>query len=460
MFGNIKKIHFIGIGGIGMSGVAELMKYWHFQVTGSDTHHSDNVIRLEKLGIPCQIGHHADNVNKSDLVVYSSAVDNNNPELLKARELGIPIIKRAEMLGEILRLRPNSIAVSGTHGKTTTTSLIGHIFSEAGRDPLIISGGIIKGLNSTVRIGAGDTIIVEADEYDYSFLKLYPTHIVITTIDKEHLDIYGDLQTIRDYFCKFANRIPVYGKVIVNGDDINIRKILPGISVPVQPYSIKNRSDFQAVNISLTEMSGQFEVIQNGQNIGSINLPLPGTHNIQNALAAIKISLEYGIEFETIRQAFRSFIGVERRFDVVYQSDKLVLVDDYAHHPSEIRATLTAAKNGWKRRVIAIFQPHLYSRTEKLYKDFAQELQIADEIIILDIYPAREKPKPGVTSQLIVDILMEKHLTNFHYVRDINKVPALIESIIKPGDMIITLGAGDVNKLHKSFRKQFCKDEL
>ncbi|MBU1065133.1 UDP-N-acetylmuramate--L-alanine ligase [bacterium] len=459
MLGKIKNIHFIGIGGIGMSGIAELLHNWGFEITGSDARYSDNIARLEKSGIQIFIGHHRENLKNADAVVYTSAVNADNPELLKARELGIPVVKRAKMLGEILRTRPNSIAVSGTHGKTTTTSLVGHIFTEAGRDPIIISGGVIKGLNTNVRIGSGDTIIVEADEYDHSFLQLYPTHILITTIDEEHLEIYGNMDNLTKDFARFASRIPFYGKVIANLDDIHNRSILPILKVPVDTYSLNESTAINAKNLHLHHSESNFVVFRGDEKLGTVHLPIPGRHNIQNALAAISISLEYGIDFNTIKRAIESFEGVQRRFEIIFQNDDIMLVDDYAHHPSEIKATLSAAKQGWNRRVVAIFQPHLYSRTQLLYRKFAEELEQADVIVILDIYPAREKPIPGVSSQLIEDILRTKGIPDVHSIHKLSDVPALIRSLYKPGDMIITLGAGDVNSILSVIQKDMIKGD-
>lgn len=459
MFGNLKKIHFIGIGGIGMSGLAELLHHWGFTISGSDISNSDNILRLEKSGIRIFIGHHPKNLKDVDAVVYTSAVTADNPELQKARRLGIPTVKRAKMLAEILRIRPNSVAVSGTHGKTTTTSLIGHIFTESGRDPLIISGGVIQNLHSNVRLGDGDTIIVEADEYDQSFLQLYPTHVVITTIDEEHLEIYGNLNNLKSTFIEFANRIPFYGKVVVNEDDEHVKEILPGITAPLLTYSTKRAAGLQAENITLHQSQSTFDVYQYDDKLGTISLPLPGHHNVQNCLAAILISLEYRIPWEAIQKAVATFNGVRRRFEIVYQSDELMLVDDYAHHPGEIRATLNAARLGWKRRVIAIFQPHLYSRTQKLYTRFAAELEHADVIVILDVYPAREKPIPGVSGQLIEGVLRTRGIPNVHYVRKPGEVPDLMKSIFKSGDMIITLGAGNVNTLLKTIKKKLIGSE-
>ena len=453
MFGKLKKIHFIGIGGIGMSGIAELLKTWGFKITGSDVKYSDNVARLEKCGIRIYIGHHPKNLKDAEAVIYTSAVKDDNPEYQKAVKMGIPVIKRAEMLGEILRTRPNSIAICGTHGKTTTTSLVGHIFTQADRDPLIISGGIIKGLNSNIRPGKGETIIVEADEYDHSFLQLYPTHILITSIDEDHVEVFLTMDNILKDFSDFAERVPFYGKVIANGDDKSVMEVLSKLSAPHATYSIKFSDTICAKNIIRTHSENRFDVYQNNVNLGTINLPIPGLHNIQNALAAISISLEYEIEFTTIKKAIESFSGVERRFEIVYEDKNLMLVDDYAHHPAEIRATLEAAQKGWSRRVVAVFQPHLYSRTQRFYREFAESLEIADVIVITDVYPAREKPISGVSGQLVDGILRTKGLPDVHYVREMEDIHAVLKSIYKPGDMIISLGAGNINSILAPLKK-------
>jgi len=459
MFGKLKNIHFIGIGGIGMSGIAELLKYWGFHITGSDTRYSDNIARLEKCGIRIYIGHHPKNLKTADAVIYTSAVNNDNPELKKARAMGIPTIKRSVMLGEILRTRPNSIAICGTHGKTTTTSLTGHIFTCAGRDPLIISGGVIRELNSNLRIGKGDTIILEADEYDHSFLKLYPTHILMTSIDKDHMELFETLTNIKEDFIKFANRIPFYGKVIANRDDQNIPDILSEIDAPVSTYSVKIADTIHAENIHQNPTENRFDVFLENTRLGTIRLPIPGVHNIQNSLAAISISLEYGIEFGAIKEAIENFTGVRRRFEIVAENDDIMLVDDYAHHPTEIKATLQAARKGWHRRIVAVFQPHLYSRTKKFYREFADALEIADIIVITDVYPAREEPLPGVSGQLIEGILRTKGRTNVHYVRNFKEVIPVVKSLYQPGDMIITLGAGDINSILSPLKKDLTDSE-
>jgi UDP-N-acetylmuramate--alanine ligase len=450
MLGKIKHFHLIGIGGIGMSGIAEILSDWGYIISGSDTNYSDNITRLEKRGIKVHIGHCAENVTSCDAVIYSAAVEPNNPELQAAHKRGIPTIKRATILGEILRSRPNSVAIAGTHGKTTTTSLIGHLFMSAGRDPIIIAGGVLKELNSTIHNGSGDTIIVEADEFDRSFHQLYPTHIVLTSIDPEHLDTYRNLDGARDSYIKFVNRLPFYGKLILSDDDQNIQSILPQISVDFVKYSIDHDCDIQAITIQLHESASEFDVLFQGTNLGSIHLPLPGAHNVKNALAAIAIGLEYGIDFQSCASALKTFGGVNRRFDIIHQSPELMLVDDYAHHYHEIEATLKAAKSGWQRRIMAIFQPHLYSRTQAFYREFAQALQLADVVVLLNIYPAREKPIAGVSTKLIYDVLQATGHPNIHLIEEKSTAPELIKSLYQKGDMIITLGAGDVFKLHQS----------
>jgi len=452
MFGKIKHFHLIGIGGIGMSGIAELLSDWGYTISGSDANYSDNITRVEQQGIKVHIGHRAANVTGCDAVIYSAAVESTNPELQAARNQGIPVIKRAKILGEILRARPNSIAIAGTHGKTTTTSLIGHLFLSAGRDPIIIAGGVLKELNSTIHNGNGDTIIVEADEFDHSFHQLYPTHIVLTSVDPEHLDTYGNLDSIRDSFVKFVNRLPFYGKLILTDDDQNIQSILPQVTVNFAKYSIEHNCEIQAANIRLSESASEFDIMISGKKLGLIHLPLTGAHNVKNALAAIAIGLEYGIDIQTCASALKTFGGVKRRFDILHQSAELMLVDDYAHHYREIEATLKAAKSGWRRRIIAIFQPHLYSRTQAFYREFAQALQLADVVVLLKIYPAREKPIEGVSTKLIYEVLKAAGHPHIHLIEEKATAPELIKSLYQKGDMIITLGAGDVFKLHQSLK--------
>jgi len=453
MFGKIKKIHMVGIGGIGMCGIAEFLINRGFQVSGSDLLVSANTDRLIKLDTKITIGHSKENVGDCDALVYSSAVKSDNPEIIAASEKKIPIISRAEMLGEITKLKPISIAVGGTHGKTTTTLMVGYIFSEGKREPTIIAGGVDKNTGSTVKPGNGNIIIVEADEFDRSFLKLSPTHAIITSIEAEHLDCYSSLKDIESTFIQFANSIPFYGTITACIDEPSVRKILPDLEKRVNTYGISSDADICAEDINMQGFNSTFTVKYYGKNIGKINLSVPGIHNIKNALSAITLGLELGLPFKTIASGLSKFRGAQRRFEILIETDNYMLVDDYAHHPTEIKATLKAAKNGWKRRIIAIFQPHLFTRTRDFYNEFGESLQEADVIIVLDVFPAREKPIEGISGKLIADVAQKSGHKKVYFVKDRDLLPALIKNLTKPGDMIITLGAGDVWKVHKQFKE-------
>ncbi|MBO8131073.1 MAG: UDP-N-acetylmuramate--L-alanine ligase [Candidatus Marinimicrobia bacterium] len=459
MFGKIKKVHFIGIGGIGMSGIAELLVHWGFKITGSDLVQSENTLRLEKMGVKIHYGHKEENLDKCDVVVYSSAIKPGNPELQAAKKKHIPIMRRAEMLGELLKLKPVSIAIAGTHGKTTTTSMIGKIFTAAKFDPIIIVGGVVRSLGSPTRPGSGNYIIVEADEFDRSFLKLNPTNAIITTIEAEHLDCYTSLDDIEKAFTQFANSVPFYGSITICLDEPANRRIIQNFEKPVFTYGLSPDADLYANSIFLKENTSRYKVYStNGKTIGNFRLNVPGIHNIKNSLAAISVALQYDIHMKTIKSALEEFTGVHRRFEITYKDNKVVVVDDYAHHPSEIKATLYAAKTGWNRRIISIFQPHLYSRTRDFYKEFAEALTLSDIAIVLDVYPAREEPIDGVTGKLIFDALKGYGHQKVHYVEDREILPELITKMIQKNDMIITLGAGDVWKINNKLVERLSKD--
>lgn len=448
----------VGIGGIGMCGIAEFLINRGFKVSGSDLRASANTDRLIKLGTKITIGHNKENVGDCDTLVYSSAVKSDNPEIIAASEKKIPIISRAEMLGEIIKLKPISIAVGGTHGKTTTTLMIGYIFSEGKREPTIIAGGVDKNTGSTVKPGNGNIIIVEADEFDISFLKLSPTHAIITSIEAEHLDCYSSLKDIENAFIQFANSIPFYGTITACIDEPGVRKILPDLEKRVNTYGISSDADICAENINMQGFNSTFTVKYNSKNIGKINLSVPGIHNIKNALSAITLGLELGLPFKTIASGLSRFRGAQRRFEILTKTDNYMLVDDYAHHPTEIKATLKAAKNGWKRRIIAIFQPHLFTRTRDFFNEFGESLQEADIIIILDVFPAREKPIEGISGKLVANAAKKLGQKKVYFVKDRDLLPALIKNLTKPGDMIITLGAGDVWKVHKKIKEILVKN--
>lgn len=432
-----RKIHFVGIGGIGMSGLAEFLHLEGHEITGSDLNKSENTIRLEKLGIPISYEHKAENAENAGMIVYSSAIPPNNPE----RKLeDIPTIKRAVMLNKVMKKRPNQIAVSGMHGKTTTSSILTHIFEQANFDPSALLGGILRSSKTNIRYGNGQYCIVEADEYDRSFLELYPTHGIITNIEEEHLDIYSSLDDIKNSFKEFASRINPPNLVICR-DDENMQDILPELE-GAKTYGIDTQSDYMAKDCQYYPEKSIFQLVINGQESGQITISLTGKHNILNSLACIAMGQICGLELDKIANALENFAGAGRRLEKIYQNDDFTLLDDYAHHPSEIDATLQALKKSRDNRLIVIFQPHLYSRTKSFHKDFARVLKKADKAIVTDIYPAREKPIPGINSQMITE--QDRDL---NYCQKENLTEYIAE-IIKPGDLIITMGAGDINHIH------------
>ncbi len=446
----ISKIHFIGIGGIGMSGLAEILNHQGFKVSGSDLAASDITKRLESLGIKINVGHSAKNVQDADLVVYSSAVKLDNPELQEAIERKIPFIKRAEMLAETMRMK-HGIGIAGTHGKTSTTSMVGLTLTEGGIDPTIIVGGKLSGLGGTnARLGDGDFIVVEADEFDRTFLRLTPTIAAITTLEKEHLDTYKDLDDIKTAFIQFANKVPFYGYVVLCLDEPALQDIIPSINKKIITYGISPQADVRAVDIEYKENESSYTVIYNGDEIGRIKINLPGLHYIKNSLVAVTIAKEMGIPFETIQKALSSFAGVYRRFETKYDEDILV-IDDYAHHPTETTATLNGVRSGWKRRLVAVFQPHLFSRTRDFYAEFGRSFLNSDVFICTDVYPAREEPIEGITGKLIADAAKDFGHKNVIYEPDKDNIPALLKEITKKDDIVITMGAGDIWKYGEKF---------
>ncbi len=443
MFFRVKKLHFIGIGGIGMSGIAEVLLNQGFQVTGSDLQDSDLITHLRKLGADVKIGHHSDNVGDAQVVVYSSAVKPNNVEYEEAQKLGIPIIPRAEMLSELMRMK-YGIAIAGTHGKTTTTSMVASILTEANLDPTFIVGGRVKSLATNAKLGSGEFLIAEADEYDRSFLKLTPTIAVITTLETEHLDTYGNLEEIRRAFLQFTDRIPFYGSIVLCLDELNVASLIPELQRPVITYGLEENVDIRAFNLEFYETQSRFDVTVQGEDRGNVTLNQPGLHNVRNALAAIGVAEELKIKFKYIRRGLNNFNGVERRFEIKGIFNDVMVVDDYAHHPTEVKATLAAAKNGWNRRIIALFQPHLYSRTRDFAEAFGESFTAADVLIVTGIYGSREDPMEGISGQHIVDSAVKAGQRNVHYLPDLDRVAPYVSELAQPGDMIITMGAGNI----------------
>jgi len=450
MFLKVKHIHLVGIGGIGMSGIAEILLQSGYKVSGSDQQLTEITARLERLGATVYQGHSPQNPEGADVVVYSSAVKADNPELEFARERGIPLVSRAEMLAELMRTRLG-VAVAGTHGKTTTTAMIGSVMSEGGYDPTIIVGGVVKKLGTNAILGRGDFLVTEADEFDRSFLKLTPVIGVITSLEAEHLDCYKDLEELKSAFVEFANKVPFYGWVILCWDEGSIRDIAPKIQKRIITYGLSPSADLQAQNINFYQNRSGFEVIFKGRKLGGLRLQLPGVHNVKNSLAAVALGMELDISFPKIKGALEGFEGVLRRFEIKADIDGIMVVDDYAHHPTEIEATLNGARKGWDRRIVAVFQPHLYTRTRDFHREFGRALLNTDALIVADVYPAREEPIPGVTGELIAQAARDLGHREVYYLPDKRKIAGFLLDLVKPGDMVITMGAGDIWQVGEEF---------
>jgi UDP-N-acetylmuramate--alanine ligase len=453
MFSSIKKIHFVGIGGIGMSGIAEILIDQGFKVSGSDRAFSEVTERLQSLGAIVYEGHRAENIaNDVDTLVYSSAVGMENPEIIEAQRRKIPIVRRAEMLAEVMRLK-YGIGIAGTHGKTTTTSMVSLVLMEGGLDPTVIVGGKLSGLGGTnARLGKGDFIVVEADEFDRSFLSITPTVAVLTTLETDHLDCYRDLEDIKSAFVQFANKVPFYGFVVLCLDEPALQDIMPQLNKKkLVTYGLTPQADLQAIDIRFKENITTFTVVQGYEDLGQITLQIPGRHNVQNALAAIAVGLQLGVPFEKAKAGIEKFTGVYRRWEKKGEVNGITLYDDYAHHPTECRATLSGVKSGWRRRVVCVFQPHLYSRTRDFYEEFGKAFLLADVLVVTDVYPAREEPIQGVTGELITNAAKQFGHKDVHYVQDKKRIPEYLKTITKSGDIVITMGAGDIWKFGEEF---------
>jgi UDP-N-acetylmuramate--alanine ligase len=430
-----------------MSGIAEILLDQGFTVTGSDLAKGEVTERLESLGAKITQGHAEENIGDADVVVYSSAVKpEENAETLEAMRRKIPLIRRAEMLAEVTRMK-YGIAVAGTHGKTTTTSMIGLVMIEGGLDPTVIVGGKLSGLGDTnARLGHGEWTVVEADEFDRSFLSLSPTIAVITNLEREHLDIYSGLDDIKRAFIEFANKVPFYGFAALCLDEPSLVDILPQLKKRVVSYGTTPQCDVRAIDARFSERTSSFTVIYRGDNLGEITIGVPGEHNVKNALAAITVGLEVGIPFEAIVRALGRFNGVYRRFEVKGEAGGVMVIDDYAHHPTEVKATLDAIRRGWKRRIVALFQPHTYTRTRDFYDEFGKAFFNADLVVITDVYAARERPIQGISGELIASSAAGFGHRNVLYVPDKNDLPKRAAELIQPGDIVVTMGAGDIWK--------------
>ncbi|RKY57233.1 MAG: UDP-N-acetylmuramate--L-alanine ligase, partial [Candidatus Latescibacterota bacterium] len=380
-------------------------------------------------------------------VVYSTAVPLSNPELQEAYRRKVPVIRRAEMLGELMRMMRYSIGVAGTHGKTTTTSMIGAVLTEGGLDPTLIVGGRVKSVGSNARLGGGEYLVAEADEFDRSFLRLAPTVAVITTLEAEHLDCYRDLEEIKDAFVEYANKVPFFGWVVACLDEEGVQDILPRVERPLITYGLSAQADVRAEEVEFSGMNSRFLVVAEGEPMGEVRLQVPGLHNVKNALAAISVGLALEVPFGTISKALEKFAGVHRRFEVKGEVGGVMVVDDYAHHPSEIRATLQAARLVGRKRIVAVFQPHLYSRTRDFAMLFGRSFLESDLLVVTDVYPAREGPLPGVSGELVEDAARKVGHREVYYVEDKEKLAGFVAGLVRPGDMVITMGAGDIWKV-------------
>ncbi len=442
----VEQIHFVGIGGTGMSGLAEVALSMGYRVTGSDLSRNDVTERLESLGARVFAGHEASNVDGADLVVISSAIRPSNPERRRARSQGIALLKRGEMLAEIMRLK-TGIAVAGSHGKTTTTSLVGHLMDRAGMDPTVVVGGRLKKLGGNAVLGKSDFLVAEADESDGSFLDLSPRIAVITNIDREHLDRYRGLDSVCRAFAKFMRRVPFYGLAIVCGDDPNVRSILPKMRKRVLTYGFSESNRLYADNVHIEGLEQVFTVYRDGERLGETSVSLPGRHNVLNALAAIAVGLELDLDPALCLQSLRGFEGVGRRFEIHPERSGVVPIDDYGHHPTEIAAVLSAVRSVYSdRRLVVLFQPHRYSRTQGLAREFAEVLAKVDVLALSDIYPGGESPISGVSTDLIVDPLRTLRETEVLRVADETEAVAKLSRELQPGDVFVTLGAGSVSR--------------
>lgn len=445
MYRKKQHIHFVGIGGIGMSGIAELLLNLGYRVSGSDLRRSGITERLAGLGGVIKIGHDGRWVAGADVVVISSAVKADNPEVVAAHEAGIPVIPRAEMLAELMRLKVNGIAVAGSHGKTSTTSMAGVVLAEAGLDPTVVIGGQVNSFGSNAKLGAGEFLVAEADESDGSFLKLSPVLEIVTNIDHEHVDHYPDLEAVKAAFLEFINRIPFYGAAILCLDDQNVAALLPLIRKRVITYGLSQQADLQAREITARGMISLFTVYRRGKKLGKVSLAVPGRHNVYNALAVIALGLELEIPFATIARALASYSGVQRRLQIKGEAAGIMVVDDYGHHPTEIRATLAALRSAWPdRRLVVLFQPHRYSRTAGLFQDFCTAFHDADELWLTDVYAAGEEPIAKVAGDALTLALRKHGQKAVEYVAGQEDLPTAVVPGLRRGDLLLTLGAGSI----------------
>lgn len=449
MFRRIQHVHFVGIGGIGMSGIAEVLINLGFRVSGSDLKRSNVTDRLQSLGVEFAEGHTAENVGQPHVVVRSTAVRDDNPEIVEANRRIIPVIPRAEMLAELMRLKPHTVAVAGSHGKTTTTSMVATVLGHAGLDPTMVVGGVVGAFGSNAHLGTSDLMVVEADESDRSFLMLTPTIAVVTNIDREHMDYYHDMDDVRACFASFVNKVPFYGSSVLCLDDPNVQAIIPLLERRRATYGLSAQADVSAHGIRYDNQFGSTFTVWRGTDVvGDLTLRVPGMHNVYNALAAIAVGFELEVDFNTIAEGLHSFTGAGRRFQAKGEVNGILVVDDYGHHPTEIRATLAAAKLGsGGRRIVVLFQPHRYTRTHDLMQEFARSFNNADVLFITDIYAASEDPIEGVTAESLTAAIKRFGHKEVSYVGPLDNAAAVLADYVQPGDLVLTLGAGTVNRV-------------
>lgn len=432
-----------------MSGIAEVLLTMGYKVTGSDLHASETTRRLEELGGKIFIGHRESNVGDAQVVVISSAVAAINPEVVIAKAHQVPVIPRAEMLAELMRLK-FGVAIAGAHGKTTTTSMVANVLAQAGLDPTMVIGGKVNALGSHARLGRGDLLVAEADESDGSFLRLSPTIVAVTNLDREHLDHYGSMERINECFLEFINKIPFYGLAVLCADDERLHALFPHIVKRYQTYGLHEREgaplDFKATDITLKQSEAEFRAYFRGKNLGPFRLAVPGIHNVSNALAAIAIGVELDVPVDLIRRGLAAFTGVERRFHLRGETGGVMVVDDYGHHPTEVKATLAAAKQGWDRRIVVLFQPHRYTRTRDCIGDFAHAFDDADAVFMTEVYPAGEQPIPGVSGAILAETVRSAGHPSVTFIEQKETLPDQVLPFLKSGDLVLTMGAGDIWK--------------
>ena len=441
------RVHFVGIGGVGMSGIAEVLLNLGYEISGSDLQENEATRRLRSLGAEVRIGHDAANLAEAlSVVVISAALKFSNPEVVAAKERQIPVIPRAEMLAELMRMK-YGIAVAGSHGKTTTTSMIGHVLTEARMDPTLVIGGRVRSLAGNAQMGTGDILVAEADESDGTFLLLSPAVAVVTNIDREHIDYYGATEALADAFLEFINKVPFYGIAVLCLDHPTVRGLLPRVRKRVVTYGLSADADFTAEGVGTRGMESTFSVLYGGRALGTVTLPMPGRHSVANALAAIAVAAELGIDFAAAAAALGAFAGIHRRSEIKGEVAGVLVMDDYGHHPTEIEATLRALVEGWDRPLTVVFQPHRYSRTRDLFEDFVSAFDRAHRLILTDIYAAGEDPAPGTSAEELYRAIRRRGHMDVEFIADKDDVPVRLLPRLADGDMVLTLGAGDIHKV-------------